>query len=87
MSLHRLDLMGQVQHYAAPVSAELLEMRKALSPQNAAKVAAPVMGRPKGVPRQIAELLEARRAKPGQSVQVSGGRGKSVRTQIAEAKP
>jgi hypothetical protein len=35
--------------------------------------------------RRYAELLEARRAKPGQSVQVSGGRGKkSVATEIAE---
>jgi hypothetical protein len=90
VSLHRLDLIGQVQHYAAPVSAELLEIRQAILPHFAAVLPVRGPGQPKGIPRQIAELLEARAARTDCPTSLADGRGhrpKSVATEIAEAKP
>ena len=90
MSLHRLDLTKDQRDQHIRRYAELLEIRQAILPHFAAVLPVRGPGQPKGIPRQIAELLEARAARTDCPTSLADGRGhrpKSVATEIAEAKP
>jgi hypothetical protein len=91
-NLHRLDLTKDQRDQHIRRYAELLEARADQIPvqQNAAVEIGygKPPPRPKGIPRQIAELLEARAARTDCPTSLADGRGhrpKSVATEIAEA--